>query len=369
VRVWRKVKSVQDLRRWFPRLAGPTSWTVTVSGQTVREQPSEFFDALVGSSDVAIIGKALDGTILSWNHGAEQLYGYSATEILGKSVLSLVPPQAHEEVPTLLARLGAGDRIDHYEAVRCRKDGSLVEVSVTTSPIHDDRGRVIGVSAISHDISSRKDLERQLEHHAFYDPLTDLPNRLLLYDRLKNALARAQRSGASVAIVFCDLDNFKQVNDTHGHTAGDEVLKILGTRLQEVIRPSDTLARFAGDEFVVVCADIPTRDAATAIATRIKEALKAPFNVAGAELTVTASVGVAIGDADTDADNLLDAADAAMYSSKHDDQAPISIFEAHAQTAPQQDSETPNPAKRDHQHAPPPTGGVDPQDACSAEQG
>jgi diguanylate cyclase (GGDEF)-like protein/PAS domain S-box-containing protein len=302
-------------------------WTVLVSGRTVLQPGVDFLGALVESSDDAIVGTALDGTILSWNRAAEGLYGYSSAEMLGQSISLLIPPDRHDELPTLFARLGAGEQIDHYETVRQRKDGSLVDVSVTISPIRDESGRVVGVSAIARDISGRKRVEKQIEHRAFHDPLTDLPNRALLYDRIKGALARARRSGAFVAILFLDLDDFKRINDSHGHTTGDGVLRMLGPRLQAVIRPDDTLARFGGDEFVIVCTDIHSEDAAAAIAHRINQALAAPFDVGGTEISLTASVGVTLGAAHDNADELLGMADAAMYSAKAQDRSGIRIFE------------------------------------------
>ena len=239
----------------------------------------------------------------------------------------LIPADRADELPTLFARLGAGEQIDHYETVRQRKDGSVLDVSVTVSPIRDESGRVAGVSAIARDISNRKRVEKLIEHQAFHDPLTDLPNRVLLYDRIKGALARVQRSGAFLAILFLDLDDFKLVNDRHGHTTGDRILTMLGPRLQAVIRPDDTLARFGGDEFVIVCADIQSEEAAAAIADRINHALETPFDVGGTEISVTASVGVTLGEAHDNADELLGEADAAMYSAKARDRSRIRIFE------------------------------------------
>ena len=310
-------------------------WTVLVSGRTASARREAFLGAIVESSDDAIVGEALDGTVLSWNAGAERLFGYAAGEMLGRDASVLVPPDRHGELSDVLARLGVGEHIEHYETVRRRKDGSFVEVSVTISPIRDDSGRLIGASSIARDVSERKQIERQLEHRAFHDPLTELPNRLLLYDRIKGALARAQRSGAFVAILFLDLDDFKHINDRHGHTTGDDVLRMLGPRLQAVIRPSDTLARFGGDEFVIVCADIRSESVAAGIVDRIRRALAVPFDVGGTEISVTASVGVTIGEAGDGPDELLAEADAAMYSAKAQDEAGIRIFEV-------------NPSRDDH---------------------
>jgi diguanylate cyclase (GGDEF)-like protein/PAS domain S-box-containing protein len=336
LRTWLRTKFSDDARAETSETnRAEANWTVLVSGRTVRQPGADFLGAIVESSDDAIVGSALDGTVLSWNGAAERLYGYTAEEMLGQSISVLMPPDRSDELPTLFARLVAGEQIDNYETVRQRKDGSLVDVSVTISPIRDESGRIAGVSAIARDISKRKRVEKLIEHQAFHDPLTDLPNRVLLYDRIKGALARAQRSGAFVAILFLDLDDFKLVNDRHGHTTGDRVLRMLGPRLQAVIRPDDTLARFGGDEFVIVCADIHSEAVAATIATRINQALAAPFDVGGTEISVTASVGVTLGAPDDDADELLGEADAAMYSTKIRDRSRIRIFEVNReQTGP-----------------------------------
>ena len=170
------------MARWPSRSAGGT------------EPPAaEFLRAIVESSDDAIIGNALDGTVLSWNLAAERLYGYTASEMLGQDIAVLIPPNRQDELPSLIARVLADEHIEHYETVRRRKDGGLVDVSMTVSPIRGELGRVEGVSAISRDITARKRAERRIEHRAFHDPLTDLPNRVLLDDRIQGALARAQR--------------------------------------------------------------------------------------------------------------------------------------------------------------------------------
>ena len=317
------------------RRAATKKWTVLVSGRAMHGH-ADFLSAIVEHSDDAIVGTALDGTVLSWNSGAEHLYGYTAPEILGESFSVLIPPDRDTELPGLLARLGAGERIEHYETLRQRRDGSVVDVSVTISPIRDELGRVAGFSTVARDISERKQAERLLEHRALHDPLTDLPNRVLLYDRIKSALARVQRSGALVAILFLDLNDFKLINDQHGHTTGDLILRMLGPRLQEVIRPQDTVARFGGDEFVVVCADIRGEDAAEVIADRIKRAFVAPFDIGETEISVSTSVGVAVGGADDKPDALLEAADAAMYLAKARDRSRIAICEINRQQSDRQ---------------------------------
>jgi diguanylate cyclase (GGDEF)-like protein len=174
--------------------------------------------------------------------------------------------------------------------------------------------RVIGYGL---DITDRKRAELRLAHLALHDALTGLPNRTLFLDRLQHALDRAGRTGRQVAVLFVDLDRFKGVNDALGHEAGDSLLQQVAQRLQSCVRSSDTLARLAGDEFTVLLEDVAGVHEAQAVAERIQAALQEPFLVAGQQLAVTASVGVALSGPETrQAEELLRRSDAAMYRAK-----------------------------------------------------
>jgi diguanylate cyclase (GGDEF)-like protein len=159
------------------------------------------------------------------------------------------------------------------------------------------------------------EMSRENEHQALHDPLTGLPNRALLTDRIEQALARGLRSEGHVTVLFLDVDLFKVVNDSLGHAAGDRLLIEMATRLGQILRPGDTLARFGGDEFVIVCDDIP-KDEVSGLAARVAEALVDPFEFEGRAATVTASIGIAVADDATDAETLLRDSDAAMYRAK-----------------------------------------------------
>jgi diguanylate cyclase (GGDEF)-like protein len=167
-----------------------------------------------------------------------------------------------------------------------------------------------------------------LAHRVLHDPLTDLPNRTLFLDRLALALARLRRNEASIAVLFIDLDDFKMVNDSLGHGAGDRLLVELGERLRRAIRPSDTIARFGGDEFVVLCEDITDARGAVAVGERIVDAASVPFLLDGREMYVSASVGVALAlDADATPETLLRDADAAMYRAKERGRGRVEVFD------------------------------------------
>jgi len=185
--------------------------------------------------------------------------------------------------------------------------------------------------AFNFTIAERRALEDQLAHQALHDPLTDLPNRALLSDRLAQALARQKRDSGLVAVAFMDLDRFKLINDSHGHPAGDRLLVSLGRRLSTAVRPADTVARFGGDEFVVLAEGLASLDEATAIADRLTTALNAPFDLGGEEIYLSGSVGLAIarGDESPDPHELIRNADAAMYRAKEHFRGGFAIYDDH----------------------------------------
>lgn len=167
------------------------------------------------------------------------------------------------------------------------------------------------------DVTERTRSEERIRELAFHDGLTGLPNRLLLADRLEQAIATSERNQTKVGVLFLDLDEFKRVNDTHGHVAGDELLRRMARRLGGCLRSNDTLARYAGDEFVAVLIDLVRPDEAAAIATRMLEAAAEPFDIGGSAVRVGASIGIAISPQDgSTANQLLNHADTAMYRAK-----------------------------------------------------
>ena len=197
-----------------------------------------------------------------------------------------------------------------------RADGRIVPVLTQILTHHDAEGRLEYISSITRDISERKAFELRLQHEATHDPLTGLPNRTLLLDRLTVALARSVRRGGSVAALFCDLDHFKVVNDSLGHGQGDRVIVEVARRLQAQLRPEDTVSRFGGDEFVIVCEDVEHPDEVLAIASRVHSAFERPFDLEGTDVHIGVSIGIALSNGGSDSEALIRDADAAMYRAK-----------------------------------------------------
>jgi len=271
--------------------------------------------AVVSSSNDAIMSKTVDGIVTSWNAAAERLYGYSPLEAIGQHVSFVVPTTKMDELAHILSEIGRGVTVEHLETIRLRKDGSEVPVLLSVCPLVGADGSVTGASTVAHDISERKHLEEALEHRALHDELTGLANRALLIDRLDHALAAARRSKASVGVLFMDLDDFKGVNDTHGHEIGDRLLAKVARRLSRVVRTGDTFARLGGDEFVVVC-DRADQVALEALASRLAKALRPPFTIKGHDLAIKASFGLAVSKPSSSRMSLLTEADIDMYKCK-----------------------------------------------------
>ena len=205
--------------------------------------------------------------------------------------------------------------VGRAELTRRRADGSAFSAHVTLSLLNDDAGTLIGRVLCVQDITVRKRLEAQLHRAALHDPLTDLPNRRLLLDRLEHALAVASRVRAIVAVLFIDLDGFKVVNDSYGHEVGDQLLLGCADRLRGCLRDADTVARLGGDEFVVLLEGVTDTDEPAATAQRLLRSLRQPFKLDHATVRISASIGIATGTSCTPR-SLLHAADSAMYEAK-----------------------------------------------------
>jgi diguanylate cyclase (GGDEF)-like protein/PAS domain S-box-containing protein len=308
-------------------LAAVIGISTDISERKKAEETARALAAIVETTGDAIFTKSVDGVILTWNRGADQLYGYSAQDAIGCHVSLLSGHEADAEVDSILAAVIAGETVRGLETVRHRRDGSGIEVSLTVSPIFAEDGEVLAASVIARDISDRCRLERELVRQAMEDGLTGLPNRTLLADRLAQAAAGSSRRRSPMAVLFVDLDHFKNVNDEKGHLAGDALLVQVAQRLHDVMRPADTVARFGGDEFVVVCEDADEA-LAKQVAERIAVALSEPIDIAGQQHLVTASIGIAVAPPlVADGAVLLRNADAAMYEAKAHGRATCRVFD------------------------------------------
>lgn len=243
-----------------------------------------------------------------------EMLGYTIDEMEGASLLDFVDGDARGGVRAALSS-ARGD--EHHDFRFRRRDGTELWAMLSTSHLLDQEHTSTGTLAMVSDITARKQVEQRLAYQALHDPLTGLPNRLLLLDRLEQAMARARRSGGWTGVLFFDLDRFKVVNDGLGHGSGDELLMVVASRLVASARPMDTVARFGGDEFVVLCEDMPDEATAAVVADRIGAAVRHPVRLGDREVTVTMSIGIATDKAGAaDPEGLLRDADAAMYEAK-----------------------------------------------------
>jgi diguanylate cyclase (GGDEF)-like protein len=227
----------------------------------------------------------------------------------------VAPPARQEEAKAMTISVGQGET-NFLETVRRRKDGSFIDVSIIAAPVLI-AGKQVANYAIYRDITERKQLEQKLEEVATHDSLTGLPNRRLLLDRFTVAAALAHRNKSRLVVMSLDVDKFKSINDTLGHDAGDQVLKVIGTRLTGTVRAIDTLARVGGDEFISVMMVTGHMEGTNAIAQKILDSFAEPLSIAGHELHLSTSIGIAIYPEDAeDLEALTKKSDAAMYYSK-----------------------------------------------------
>jgi diguanylate cyclase (GGDEF)-like protein/PAS domain S-box-containing protein len=306
----------------------------TAQDITGRRRVEEQFRDLLETAPDGIVIVDGDGRIVLVNRQTETLFGWSRDQLIGRSVELLLPErfahrhQMHREAYSADLELRPmGADLDLYAL---RADGTEFPVEISLSPLRTDQG--VLVSAAVRDVSDRKQAQLQLAHQAVHDALTGLPNRVLVGQRLEQALARSVRMGSEVAVLFVDLDRFKLINDSRGHAAGDELLVTVAERLRGVVRTDDVVARFGGDEFVVVCEDQRAAFEASLVAERIMEVLKEPVLVDGQEIFLSASVGIAVTDGTGSPDSLLRDADAAMYRAKEKGRARSEYFDATMRT-------------------------------------
>ncbi|MCB1003008.1 MAG: diguanylate cyclase, partial [Acidimicrobiales bacterium] len=271
------------------------------------------FRALVHNLPDLIVVTDDQRTISFASPSVTTLLGWSSEEALGATLATVVHPDDRSRFEEALTRAAGGANI---EIRVLANDGRYRWFEGSVTNLYDDPA-VEGLVITAHDITMQKAVEDRLAHQATHDPLTHLPNRLIVNDRLGHALERGRRDGSRAAAIFLDIDEFKQVNDRWGHAAGDELLREVAVRVQRAARSADTVGRYGGDEFVVICENLPSAADALVVAERIRDEVARPASVEGAEVLVGTSIGIALSiDAEESTRDLISRADAAMYEAK-----------------------------------------------------
>ena len=295
-----------------------------------RRQSEARFRSLVAHSSDLITVLDGDGVVKYQSPSIERVLGYTTDEIEGTHFDNLLSAADTPRLAQVLTGIGQGNLDAHkIECSLKHRDGRWLQFEVQhTDLLHDEH--VQGIVLNARDVSERKAFETQLAHQAFHDPVTNLANRALFSDRLQHALTRSARTDSIVAVMFIDLDDFKTVNDSLGHPAGDVVLQEVAARLTDTIRPTDTVARFGGDEFAVLLDGVTdTQDAADA-AVRIVRSVERQIEVDGKQVFPRCSIGICLarpGTASADAEELLRNSDVAMYMAKRDNKGSYRVFE------------------------------------------
>jgi diguanylate cyclase (GGDEF)-like protein/PAS domain S-box-containing protein len=280
---------------------------------TVMADSEQLFRAMFDRSPIAIALLTTDDRVTRVNAACEELLGRDAAELLGRTATELSRPDTGP-------RMRAGDTAsphEQYEIHFTRPDGSEVwgRVNSTLLATKDNAGPNLVLTQIE-DITLLRSMQARFAYAATHDQLTGLPNRTLVVERLTAATAGARRDGGRVAVLFCDLDHFKDINDTLGHAAGDQMLTEIGYRLRRTAREQDTVGRFGGDEFVVICYPVLGPAEVAGLATRLMRAVREPLTLAGEPVVPSMSVGVALSAAPDSADATLAHADRALYAAK-----------------------------------------------------
>jgi diguanylate cyclase (GGDEF)-like protein/PAS domain S-box-containing protein len=274
--------------------------------------------ALLEHAHDAVISIDEHGRVSQWNRAAERLFGWSPIETIGQPVMDLIVPHAlRGEAASLVARYASAERLEdaHQRVTLQAIDRSGQHLSVEVSLTATRVASRWELTAFGHDVSERRQFEAKLRAMALSDGLTGLANRRGFMEALDKSISRHARGGAPMALLFLDLDGFKQINDHHGHHIGDLALQTFARRLENCVRKGDTVARLGGDEFTVLAEGIVSLEQARAIADKIIEAMKPPL--AGHKVCLRASIGISLYQAPADASRFLREADHAMYHAKH----------------------------------------------------
>lgn len=266
------------------------------------------------------------GRILDANSSFAEMHGYAARNLVGVHWQSLIAYEDHDAIGDAITGMIESGKT-RCEVRGIRRDGALFHEEVVIVQSHDPDGRISASHWFTRDISERKELETQIKHQAYHDTLTGLPNRALFVDSLRSACQRAKRRGSALAVLFLDLDDFKSINDSMGHEAGDRLLAGVAERILACVRPQDTVARLGGDEFTILLDRISSVEDAIEVAQRILRSLQTPIVLPNGKAFAETSIGIAFSrNGEHHAESLLHDADMAMYHSKDPSQPCFTVF-------------------------------------------
>jgi diguanylate cyclase (GGDEF)-like protein/PAS domain S-box-containing protein len=309
--------------------AGPAHLVGTLQDVTDlrrAEDRSRMLKEAVDSLQIGITFSDASGRIVYLNPSEARMHGYEVEELIGREARAFASMQHRRQGPPGSLKEGAAWR---RESVNLKRNGEEFPVLLTSIPVRDREQRYLGVVTTCEDISEQKEAEQKINRLAYFDNLTGLPNRGMFLERLHQSLALASRDGEMVSLVFLDLDNFKDVNDTLGHAAGDKLLCDVALRLAGCIRESDILARLGGDEFVVLLTSVADQERVSAAVQRMLDTFTPPFQIDGRVVYSSASIGIALYPDDShDASSLFRSADTAMYHAKNEGRAQFRFFSA-----------------------------------------
>lgn len=313
-----------NVTRWFIQtaytiLAAVYIWRADtgIKGALFKSQSTaDRYRALYERTNDGVVILDLKWIVLSANTQAVELLGYSEAEIAGLNSLEFGDPDNLEEMNRNREQILAGQNLPIFEETLIRKDGSRVPVELNMALVHDAKGDPRHVQCIMRDVTERKDYELRLQQQALYDPLTKLPNRTLFEDRYQSIHSKTDQG--LVAVLFVDLDNFKWVNDEFGHGVGDQVLQELSSRMQGTLRDSDIVARFGGDEFVIILENIRNKMDVSKITEKLLNNIYLPIQLGDQHIQITASIGISIAERRNLPNlDLLKYSDSAMYQVKN----------------------------------------------------
>ncbi|PAP77097.1 EAL domain-containing protein [Rubrivirga marina] len=333
----------RDLVRLAARWIGGL---VTASGLASDRAEAERLADVQGAT-LGLVQRALPDALVvadperriqSVNPAFSRLFGLEPADVVGhRTAVLYADPSGFAQTGHSRFNASAGLSLDPYEVEYRRADGTVFTGETVGSPVRDSDGRLVGYVGLIRDVSKRREMEDELYHQAHHDALTGLPNRALFTARLEVAVERTRRGEGAYAVLFLDLDRFKTVNDTLGHTVGDRLLQEVAGRLVRAARPADTVARLGGDEFAILLEGVGEPDAAEHVAARVQDALAPPVQIDEHACTTGASVGVVVGRPDHDtADSVLMEADLAMYAAKGEGRGRAATFRPGTHTALEQ---------------------------------